>query len=171
MNGEEIKQSEVSYTIENMLKRGNLNAFSVIRVESDSCSHSARLYLQNLEKVMKSAEIPFQTVTFPESLKTQIYIIGSKGDAKEETSRLIEIVGQCPEGPVLEGIKEDYLEHWCNEKELPQELKEIEGYNKGKKGLFIAYGPVFYNRNQLKDIKNLFTIPTLEYISCSIEDN
>jgi len=98
----------------------------------------------------------------------RLVIIGSDDDIERDTKTLIETIEACPQGSILEYIREAFKKFGGKDKSWGQEHRFSEFLEtlkrEGKKGIEIKYGPKFYTSEQLKDIAELFVSPRIDEI-------
>jgi len=143
--------------------------YSVTRINRDNLNND---YLNTLTKILRTEKIPFESYEFLQRAVAchewisppHIYIIGGKEriDVEKNTDRLVSLVTQCPDGPILKSIREEISGGQIDpdyRKRIEKEIRESK--KKHEKFLKIGHGPIFYNPKQLKDIMNLFAVPFL----------
>ena len=157
-----------------------IKEFSVTKVgrDYDGDSFFVEQYLEILKWCLKEMGINAESL---HSLQRHIggvmpparlVIIGSS-NTKKDTNTLIEVVEACPEGPILDNIKEHYKKYgtkdkqWGQEYRLPEFLETLK--KEGKKSIEVKFGPKFYTGEQLKDIAELFVFPYHEYNTINID--
>jgi hypothetical protein len=154
-----------------LISMGDLQTFSVTKIATDYPYNDlfTDMYLKNIGTCLGKEGIKFSSVMFlnnfiagtvPDS-QPRIVIIGSReySDVRKETNKLLRIIEQCPEGPVLEAIQEEYKKRGIDwtQSNFPKFLKKLKEEN--VKGIVVEYGPEYYTKGELEDIQNLFMPP------------
>jgi len=170
----EFNEQHLYRVLSEMTSKGNRN-FSVTKVGKDyeRDNFFVEQYLNSLKWCLEKNGLYVES---PQCLQSScsvsavpiLVIIGSDDDIERDTKTLVETIEACPQGPVLDYIKETFKEYgnkdknWGQEHRFPEFLETLK--REGKKGIEIKYGPKFYTSEQLKDIAKLFVFPRIDEI-------
>ncbi|MCX8194153.1 MAG: hypothetical protein N3G19_02200 [Candidatus Pacearchaeota archaeon] len=161
-----IEENPICALLKEMLGNEQFKTFSVTKIKQDIlyCYYAVK-YINFLDEILKKANIKFKRIPYCVGYKLRleeyadsIYIIGSQEDAKKETQILIKTVDQCPEGPLCSLARE-----WFTGRSLEnfeQNLADIKSDN--KKILVVDCGPIYFTKEQIKDISKLFLPPIIK---------
>ena len=145
-----------------------LRAFSFTRLKQDipECYYAAE-YAITLKELLEKENIRCESVLYamgqslrPDQCLDSLYIIGSEGDAKKETNGLVEIVSKCPEGPLYEHVSEKMSASEQRLKNFNQTIADAK--EDKKKLLVIDHGPVYFTREHLENVIEVFLPPIVK---------
>lgn len=164
-----FEEHPVYTLIKGMLEGAHyLRAFSFTRLKQDipDCYFAAE-YVITLKELLEKENIRCKSFLYamgqalrPDQCLDSLYIIGSEGDARKETNRLVEIVGKCPEGPLYEHVLEKMK---VSEQRLNNFKQTIIDAKEDKKRLLtISHGPAYFTREHLEDVIEVFLPPIVK---------
>ncbi|MCL6500427.1 MAG: hypothetical protein K6T16_00100 [Candidatus Pacearchaeota archaeon] len=150
--------------VKDLLEKKQVFSATKVEVDTPHCYYAVK-YIQLLEEFLNEESIAF--VSFPYWIGPQmrmdqyreiLYIIGSESDATKETDKLVSIIKECPEGVLCARTRQRLA--GTTLEMFEQNLRDIKQEN--KKMLVINFGPVYFTKEQLKGITELFLPPLLK---------
>jgi len=172
MSYERIVQQTLSKSIKSLLDNKDLITFSVTRINPDFEDPLFSQYIRALSRLLGQEKIENRIVKYlhcnvsgavREWEQPRIVILGSQDNAITETKYLVNLLQQCPEGPILKNIREtdrSFYLHRSREITIEDLLAKIK--QERKRIIDLPFKPVYYTCDELEAIENLFIPPVYE---------